>query len=542
MGEVARRGSGTRGEGSARGLAERGDGRESDAAASWDWSAEEIRRVGAAAVELIVRHCAELPARSVFRPYPGDAQARRTSAPPERGVPMEEVLAEFAAEIEPYPFGNGHPRFFGWVNSPPDPVGVFAAALAAAMNPSVAGGNHAATWIEREVVGWFRQLLGMPDGAGGLLVSGSSAAALSALAAARQAALAARGWDGRARGLAGAPPLTVYQTREAHSCHQRAVELLGLGAENLRLVGHDAALRMLPAELDRALAADLAAGCAPMAVVASAGTVNTGAVDPLEAIAEICARRGVWLHGDAAYGGAAILAPACARDLGGLAKCDSVAVDAHKWLHAPVDAGALLVRDPSALRAAFSLVPPYLRTDGDPEGVGGPPWFSEFGPEQTRAFRALKVWMGFKRHGLAGYRAGIARTLRLAEHLAARVRAEPALELREPRGLSIVCFRCRFRCEREAGRWEAGGDRAGDEAGREAGDEAGRNACNQELLRRLQLGGKSFLSSTVVDGVFWLRACIVNFRSREEDLDALIEDVLARGRELAGAARPRAAV
>jgi glutamate/tyrosine decarboxylase-like PLP-dependent enzyme len=390
---------------------------------------------------------------------------------------------------------------------------VFAAALAAAMNPSVAGGNHAAVYVERQVVNWFKALLGFPAGAMGLLVSGGSAAATTALAVARHAALKRRAWDVRAAGVQGVPArLVVYKGAEGHGCHDKAVELLGIGTANLRVVDSDAAQRLSPRALAAALREDAARGHLPVAVVASAGTVNAGAVDPLDEIADVCAEHGVWLHVDGAYGAPAILTNRYRADIAPVARADSVALDPHKWLYVPVDAGLVLVRDGAAMRDAFSLVPAYLRTDGNAAGVAGPPWLSEYGSEQTRPFRALKVWMTLKHLGLDGYRALIERDVALAERLAARVREAPDLELWEPQGLSVVCFRVAP---------ERGGDR------RHVGDPDAVDALNRAVLEEVQLGGHAFVSSTVMRGRLWLRACVVNPLARPEDMDALVE--LVRG-------------
>jgi glutamate/tyrosine decarboxylase-like PLP-dependent enzyme len=478
------------------------------AAPPFAWSADEIRRVGYRAVDLVAEHLTALPGGPAFRPVPPAlADAFAAEPPPAAGESPDAVLDRFARDVAPYPFGNGHPRFFGWVNSPPAVMGVVGAALAAAMNPSVAGGNHAAVWVERQVGEWVKALLGFPREGVALLVSGGSAAAITALAVARHAACARRGWDVRAGGL---PPLVdgrparllLYKSAEGHGCNQKAAELLGLGRANVREVPTDAALRMRPDALDAMLADDLAAGHLPMAVVASAGTVNTGAVDPLAALADVCRRRGVWLHVDGAYGAPAALTDEYRGELAALGRADSVAVDAHKWLYVPVDAGLVLVRDAGAMRDAFSLVPPYLRADGDARGVEGPPWLSEYGTEQTRPFRGLKVWMALRHLGADGYRALVARDVALARYWAGRVRASPDLELWEPQGMSVVCFRAAPPAL--------------------AGDPAAVDALNRRVLRDVQLGGAGFLSGTVVAGRFWLRACVVNPRATEADVDAVL--------------------
>src|SRR6185369_15014265 len=342
---------------------------------------------------------------------------------------------------------------------------------------------------------WLGELLGLP-GWGGLLVSGGSAATVHALAAARHRAT---GGTVRDAGLDQATaPLTVYASDQAHSAVAKAVELLGLGA---------AALRVLPADRDSrlpvaALATDRERGARPMAVVASAGTVNTGAIDPLAAVVDVCAAGGVWLHVDGAYGAPAVLDPRYAAELAPMAAADSLAVDAHKWLAVPYEAGAVLVRDEEALRAAFSRVPTYLREDSDPDGVSWLPWFSEYGTQQTRGFRALKVWAALAHHGRAGYAETIGRDLDLAERLAARVEAAPELTLTS-RGLSVVTFRH---------------VRPGVPA-------AELDRLNREVLRRVQLGGEAFLTGTELDGAFVLRACITNPRMRPGDTDRIVAAV-----------------
>ena len=482
-----------------------------------EWRRAEIQEFGYRVVDVIARHLSELPGGPVFRPVPtGVRQALAGATPPEEGLEPLEVLRRFEEQIEPYPLGNGHPRFFGWVNSPPVVIGVFAEALAAAMNSSCAGGNHAATYVEQESIGWLKRLVGFPESSMGLLLSGGSMATLTALAVARHAALGdAVRTDGLGR--LSLPPV-VYRTSEGHACIQKAVELLGLGTRCLRTIAHDPGHRMIPAALDAALAADRSAGMLPMAVVASAGTVSTGAIDPLDEIADVCERHRVWLHVDGSYGAPALLTARYHDQLRGMSRGDSVAVDPHKWLSIPVDAGAVLVRNAEAMRAAFSLVPAYLRTDGGPGGVGGPPWWSEYGFEQTRPFRALKLWMAQQQYGRAGYRNAIERDLSHADRLADRVRQRPELELRTSRSLSIVCFR--YAPERLHA------------------DRPRLDRINEALMARLQRDGRAFLTGTVVDGVFWLRACFVNYRTSADDVDAVAPLVATLGAEVAASHVP----
>ena len=477
-----------------------------------DWTADEIRRVGRLVVDLIADHFTSLPREPVFRPVPPELAQRFLSTPaPVEAVSPDDMLRRFAETVAPYPFGNGHPRFWGWVNSPPAVMGIFAEALAAAMNPSCAGGNHAAIHVEREVLQWFRELLDFPAASMGLLVSGGSMATLTALAVARHVK---SGVDVRANGLRDAPrPFAFYMSSEAHGCARKAIELLGFGSGSIRTIPAGADYRMKIDALEAALDGDRARQVQPIAVIATAGSTNTGAIDDLEAIAGVCRRHDVWLHVDAAYGGPAILSADYGAPLRALSRADSVAIDPHKWLFVPVEAGLVLVRDAGAMRAAFSLVPPYLRTDGSATGVGGPTWFSEFGFQQTRGFRALKVWMTMQQFGLKGYQAAIDDNIALARYLADRVHNSPDFALMAPPSLSVVCFRY---------------------LDPSLPDEDAAAKLNRALLERLQLGGEAFITSTELRGRFVLRACIVNYRSTRADVDRMLEAIRTIGRDLVG--------
>jgi aromatic-L-amino-acid/L-tryptophan decarboxylase len=480
---------------------------------SHEWTADEIRRVGRLVVDLIADHLTSLPDRPAFRPVPSGLAERMTAAPaPSASVSPDDILRLFSEIVEPYPFGNGHPRFWGWINSPPAVMGVFADALAAAMNPSCAGGNHAAIHVERQVLHWFRDLLRFPAGSQGLLVSGGSMATMTGLAVARYVK---SGVDIRRNGLRGAPqPFAFYMTSEGHSCARKAVELLGFGSGSIRTVPISADFTIDVPALDAAIARDREAGVRPIAVIATAGTTNTGAIDDLAAVAEVCRRHDVWMHVDAAYGGPAILTDAYGPAIRALSAADSVALDPHKWLFVPVEAGLVFVRDGEAMRSAFSLVPPYVRGTGSASEVYGLPWFSEYGFQQTRGFRALKVWMAMQQFGLAGYKAAIEANIALAAYLAERVRNAADFELMAPPGLSVVCFRY---CDPAA-----------------TGEEQ-RVAANRAILERLQLGGEAFITSTELAGRFVLRACIVNYRSTRADVDRMLDAIRAIGRAVVNA-------
>jgi glutamate/tyrosine decarboxylase-like PLP-dependent enzyme len=476
---------------------------------------EEFRRLGHRAVELAASHLLAAQSGPVFVPMPMTEREQLLSLDlPVAGSAAETILDDFEREILPYPMGNGSPRFFGWVNSPPSPIAVIAELLGASMNPSCAGGNHAAIYLEHTVVRWLMELIGFPiEGSKGLLVSGGSMASLTCLAAARQWAAAADGWDARAEGLQGdRPRLVLYVSSESHSCIRKAAELLGLGASAVQTIPVDRDFHFDVPALRGAVTADQAAGRRPFCVVASAGTVNTGAIDPFDALADLCRSESLWLHADGAYGAVGVLDPSVASRYAGFARADSVALDPHKWLNVPVECGCALVRRGSLLRDTFSLVPPYLRTE-DGKGFGGLPWFSEYGFQQSRGFRSLKLWMTLRQAGRAGLAAHISRNIALARYLAAVIDAAPDLERLAPVELSIVCFRY------VSPDFER--------------DEARLNDLNKRIMGAIQVGGEAFVSGTVLNGAFALRACILHYATTEEDVAALIATVQRIGMTLA---------
>ena len=475
----------------------------------------EFRRLGYLAVDLAAAHLATIRDRPVFSPMmPAERQALLDQPLPDQGISPTALLDYVRDQVYAHPMGNGHPRFFGWVNSPPAPVGVLADLLAAALNPSCAGGDHAAIYLERCTVRWLMDLAGFPtEGSMGLLVSGGSMASLTCLAAARHQAIEATGGNVRDQGLpaGGDPPLVLYLSAEGHSAMRKAAEMLGLGAAGIHTVPVDGAARLDVGALRAAIAADRAAGRQPFCVAASAGTVNTGAVDPLEALADLCREEGLWLHVDGAYGAVGRLDPLVAPLYRGIERADSLALDPHKWLSVPVECGCALVRDGALLRRTFSLVPPYLRTE-EGKGFGGLPWFSEYGFQQSRGFRALKLWMTLQHMGRAGVAALVQRHNALARHLAALVEAAPNLQLMAPVTLSIVCFRYVPAC-----------------APRDA-EELDR--LNTALMHAVQAGGESFITSTSIGGRVALRACVLHYATTADDIAALVALVRRTGETL----------
>ena len=475
-----------------------------------------------AAADLAAAHLGGVAARPVWQAMPEQMRAALLEAPlPESGRAVGELLDEAARRVLAYPMGNGHPAFFGWVNAAPHPAAVAAGLLASASNPSSAGGDHADVPLERAVVRWLAQLVGFPHETGaGLLTSGASMATIVAVGAARHRALERAGWDVRERGMAGAPELTAYATAEAHSCVRKAIELLGIGSRALRTVpertgraeqGDRSSSSGMDVEALRALITqDREAGRVPFLVVASAGTVNTGAIDPFEEIAEVCGSPGgaggLWLHVDGAYGAFGVLDSRVTARYAGMARADSLALDPHKWLQVPIGVGAVLVADRESLRSAFSLVPPYLRDEGG-DALG---WLSEYGIEQTRQFRALPVWASIAARGRTGVASDIAACNETARELARLVAQAPDLELAAPVELSIVAFR-----------YASQGATA---------QEVDR--VNAVLPTAIQERGAAFVTGSVYQGRPVLRACVLNPATRAEHVQLLVAEARAAGAAL----------
>ena len=389
-------------------------------------------------------------------------------------------------------------RFFGYVLGSGEPVGAAADLLASALNQNVTAwrSGPAAATIERTVVEWIAGAIGCP-GFRGSLTGGGSPANLMGLAIAREAKMPVN-----ESGFASAD-VTVYASQEVHMSIPKAIALLGIGRRNLRLIATDENYRMIPGQLDEAIQRDVSKSRKPIVVVASAGTVNTGAIDPLTDIAAIAKKYGLWLHVDGAYGALAEIAQP--GKFAGLALADSISLDPHKWLYQPLDCGCLLYRDERAARVAFSHTGDYAKSlSADPiEGFA----FFEESMELSRRFRALKLWLSLRFHGLGAFRAAIQKDLDFAKRLAEGIESTPSLELLAPVELSAVCFRCK-------------------------GTEADLNAYNAAVLKRILERGRIYLSNATLRGKFALRACLVNHRTTEADIDSVIPEVLAAAKEV----------
>ncbi len=476
-----------------------------------DWPA--FRALARRMLEAALDHMEGAADRPVWRETPPEARAALRAPVPWEGAGAEAAAEAALEHILPFATGNTHPRFFGWVHGAGTPGGLIAEILAAAMNANCGGRDHAAILVERQVIEWCREAFGFPEGAGGLVLSGTSMGTVLALLAARERAAP----GARKRGV-GAARLVGYASAESHSCIARAFDQIGLGAEALRLIPVDEDFRMRIDLLRETIRADREAGALPFILVGAAATVNTGATDDLSALADIAAAEGLWLHVDGAFGALAALSPALAPRLKGMERAESLAFDFHKWAHVNYDAGAVLVRERSVLLEAFGQGADYLA--GMPRGLGGgKPWPSDMGIELSRGFRALKVWFALKEHGLNRIGEKIAENVACAARLARLVEAAEDFELLAPTPLNIACLR-----------WAPpgfGGDL---------------DALNREIVMRLQESGVAAPSTTMIRGRLAIRVNVTNHRTRAEDMDILFEAIRGHGKAalppLATRARP----
>jgi glutamate/tyrosine decarboxylase-like PLP-dependent enzyme len=458
-------------------------------------------------VDDMIEYLRTVRERPVWQPIPDSIKSRFQQPLPRTPASPEAVYAAFRENILPYPTGNIHPRFWGWVMGNGTVTGMFAEMLAAAMNLNQGGGAQAGSLVESQVVSWCKEMFGYPQSASGILVSGGSMANLVGLTVARNTRA---GFDVRAEGVGASPKtLCVYASTEAHSSVQKAVELLGLGRKALRLVPVTTDFTIDVSQLKNAIQDDRRRGCLPLCVIGCAGTVNMGAIDPLETLANLCAAERIWFHVDGAFGALAALSPELRHLVKGMERADSLAFDMHKWMYLPYEVGCTLVRDAEAHRNAFALTPHYLEHTS--RGIGGSDlWFSDYGVQLSRGFRALKVWMAISESGIDKFGRLIYQNVRQARYLHRLVTQSPDLEMVAGVPLNIVCFRYR-------------GTRR---------DEASLDTLNKELLLRLHEGGVAAPSYTVIDGKYALRVCITNHRSALEDFDLLVREVVRLGRLL----------
>jgi aromatic-L-amino-acid/L-tryptophan decarboxylase len=485
-----------------------------------EMTTEEFRAAGHRLVDELAAFYDSLPARNVTSGESARelAELFGRGALPTEGRPAAALLAEIAPLLFDHSLHNGHPRFFGYITSSAAPLGVLADFLGAAINQNcgLRSLSPAANAIERQAVDWLAELIGFPRPCGGLMVSGGNVANIVAFLAARRARLP---WDVRRNGLGADPrrPI-VYGSRETHTWIEKAADISGIGTSAIRWVPTDAEQRLDVAALERAIGEDRDAGHLPFLVVGTAGNVSSGAIDPLSEIAAVAADHGLWFHVDGAYGAPAAVLPEAPAALKALSRADSVALDPHKWLYSPIEAACTLVRERDALREAFSYRPAYYRIED--ESDAGLDYY-EHGLQNTRGFRALKVWLCLRQAGRAGYERRIREDIALARRLFELAAAEPELEA-GTQHLSITTFR--YRPASLADDSEAARDYL--------------DTLNTELVAALQTGGEVYVSNAVIGGRQHLRACIVNFRTRAADVEALTRIAVRVGRELDARLRP----
>jgi glutamate/tyrosine decarboxylase-like PLP-dependent enzyme len=446
--------------------------------------------------------------RPVWQPIPQEVKDSLNQPAPWEAEGEIETYQDFKRLILPHPMGNIHPRFWGWVMGNGIPYAVLADMLAATLNPNMAGGEQVANYVERQVLAWCKEMVAFPPDASGILVSGGSMANFVGLSVARNVKA---GFDIRSAGMAATTePLTLYASSETHNSNHKAIELLGLGKEWLRLIPVNDTYQIDIDSLRRSIAQDKAKGYKPICIIGNAGTVNTGAIDDLNTLADICQREDLWFHVDGAFGAIAALSDNLRPLVNGLVRADSLAFDLHKWMYMPFEAACILIRDFEAHIKTFAESADYLTHFT--RGLAGDqyPWFGDLGLQLTRNFRALKVWMTFKAYGLNKFSRLIDQNVAQARYLTQLVADHPNLELLADVPLNIVCFRF---------------------INLDLDDEA-LNDLNQEIMFRLHERGLAVPSYTRLNGKFALRVAITNHRSRREDFDFLVAKLVEIAHEI----------
>ena len=472
-------------------------------------------------VDDMLDHLESLPEQPAWREMPEPVRESFSGPVPRAGVGDAAAYATFLDRVMPYTAGTLHPRFWGWVQGQGTPLGMMAEMLAAGINPHLAGFNQAPALVEHEVIRWMAELLGMPTDSSGLFVTGGTMANTLGLAVARHAGAQAMGLDLREDGLqtdasgTSRGRLVFYGSSETHNWARKAAELLGLGNRSFRRVPVDAEYRIDVAALTRMVDADRAAGMLPFCVIGTAGTVNTGATDDLEALADFCRERALWFHVDGAFGALVHLASGLRHIVKGLGRADSIGFDLHKWGSLPFECACVLIRDAELHRATFASTASYIAATDRGVIAGGIP-FAERGLDLTRGFKALKVWMSFTAHGTDRLGAVIEQNVQQVQRLAHRIEEHPELELMAPAPLNVVCFRY---------------------VPRTRPDDATLDAMNEDILLRIQEQGIAVPSGTRLGGRYAIRVANVNHRSRESDFEALLDAVVGIGREVAAVGR-----
>jgi len=472
-----------------------------------DWKS--FRKQAHRMVDDMLDYTENIRERPVWQPIPDEVRARFHDAIPRLPADLAAVHAEFLRDVLPFAAGNVHPGFMGWVHGGGTPVGTLAEMLAAGLNANLGGRDQAPIEVERQLAQWMREIFGFPESATGLFVTGTSMANLIAVVIARDVAL---GFEVRRSGIStGTRRLTAYASTAVHGCIGKAMDISGVGSDALRLIPTDSRHRINLLAIEQVIQSDRDAGFTPFMVIGTAGTVDTGAIDDLAGIADLCRRQNLWFHVDGAYGALAMLAPDLAPRLNGIERADSLAFDFHKWGQVPYDAGYILVRDGVLHRNAFASAAAYLKPMQRGLAAGSP-WPCDFGPDLSRGFRALKTWFTLKVYGIDALGQAISRTCELARYLESRVTKTPELELMAPVELNIVCFR--YRAPES-------------------------DPINQQIVVELQESGIVAPSTTMIAGHLAIRAAIVNHRTSRVEVDALLDSTLFLGRALQNRVGPR---
>lgn len=472
-----------------------------------DWT--DVRAIAHRMIDDSVDQLSQLRNRPAWQPMPNAVRESFQSAVPTDPTALADVYEEMQQNLMPYPMGNTHPRFWGWYMGAGNFTGALGEFLGAINGSNLGGGNTAAAELDRQVVSWLKDMVGFPKSASGTLTSGGSMANAIGLNVARNVMA---GVDVRLEGVTALPqPLRYYASDQAHSCHQKALEMLGLGSRALRLVPSDAYFCMDTKALERMIAEDRAQGLRPACAIATVGTTNTGAIDDINEIAKICRRENLWFHVDGCIGALIKIAPKSHRLVDGIQHADSLALDPHKWLHAPFEAGCALVRDAKQHFATFNLHGDYL--EEKPRGVAAGEYLFDYGYELSRGFKALKIWMSLKEQGSEKFGRLIDQNIAQGDYLTQLIKANPKLELMAPTKINIVCFRY---CGN-------------------GGNEEKLKTLNTEIMLRIQEAGTAVPTDTTLRGKYCLRAAINNHRTQCQDLDLLVAETIRIGDELQAA-------
>ncbi len=470
-----------------------------------DWA--KMEQLGMEMVKDMMQFLSTVRERKVWQEPPSDVKDFFNQRVPIEGQMHETIYEDFKTKIRPYPTGNIHPRFWGWVMGTGTPFTMLADMLAAGININQGGGNQVGGLVEKQLIDWFIELFGFPPDASGLLVSGGSMANLIGITVARYAKA---DFDLRKEGLYGSQKrMMVYASTEVHNCVNKTVELLGLGSDSLRLISVNDNYEIKIDELQQQIKQDIEQGLQPFCVIGNAVTVNTGACDDLNALADLCRRENLWFHVDGAIGAMLMLSEKYKDKIAGIERADSLAMDMHKWMYVPYEASCVLVRNKATHYKAFSLQAAYLQHEKRGMG-GGDIWFSDYGVELSRGFKALKIWMSIKEHGIKKFGRMVTQNVEQVQYLKLLVNNNPKLELTAPAPLNLLCFRYKGNLS----------------------DEEKLNSLNKELLFQLHESGVALPSYTILKGKYSLRVANTNHRTIREDFKILTDKVVELGEQL----------